>query len=107
VRPLIGDPDQLGLLLLGQAQQDPTLAHAAPDTRSTSGARGRQGHTELDSAMIVDIVFSIPATKRTEVERYGLAASPFPLSSRCSSALFGWHSTTAALAGTRARAAQR
>ena len=31
VRLLIGDPDQLSHLLLGQAQHDPSLAHPSPD----------------------------------------------------------------------------
>ena len=31
VRLLVGDPDQLGHLLLGQAQHDAPLAHPDPD----------------------------------------------------------------------------
>jgi hypothetical protein len=31
VRLLVGDADQLGHLLLGQAEHDPTLAHPGPD----------------------------------------------------------------------------
>jgi hypothetical protein len=60
VRLLIGDPDQLGHLVLGQPEHDPSLAHAGAD-------------------MPVGILRTSPAGLRARLDHYFRHCVPIPL----------------------------